>query len=221
MIDLAYDDVEVPFGKYRGYSLSWIAENDLRYLDWLATGTDWGSDYADLIEDVVLEVNRKRVGMAVRLDLTDHQNERLAQILFAVSAKMPIVRLEGGAGVGKTAVTGELAAELMLLGYRVRAMAVSYVATQVLAKSLARYKVQTATVAKMLGFTKSFVDGVEVYAHSSMTPRFAEECLKKKQALIVDECSMISDRDAKLLFETVRECGGLLVLVGDSRQLHP
>lgn len=27
--------VLVPFGKHRGRSLGWIAENDLKYLDWL------------------------------------------------------------------------------------------------------------------------------------------------------------------------------------------
>jgi hypothetical protein len=29
------ESVLLPFGKHRGRSLGWIAENDLRYLDWL------------------------------------------------------------------------------------------------------------------------------------------------------------------------------------------
>ena len=223
-IDQFFDlDDTVPFARYRGYTISEVARRDPDFLKWAWKNTDWGSANFEAIEAAL---ERERINKAANIsapNLTDHQQEKANKLLEVLKDDEPgIVRLEGGAGYGKSYVTQELARELILAGYEVNATAVSYVATQVLARQLDKYGVSCGTLARKFKFTKEYNDGVEVYAHSEDTPLAIHDLTDRKNVLIIDECSMIHNRDANVLFDIWnRENKGKIILVGDLKQLPP
>ena len=212
---------EIPFGKYRGELISDVAAKDPRYLRWLRDGTDYGTENRELIQAALQQADLAQIEAAPEIHLTAHQQECADKVLTAVADGAPIVRLEGGAGYGKSYATKEIANRLRRKGIAVQAMAVSYVATQVLAEQLDPYGVESATVARALKFDVSYENGEQIYHHSPDTAIVAQALLSPGNALIVDECSMINDRDANLLLEYAYNCGGHLILVGDSHQLPP
>ena len=48
----APEDVVMPFGKYKGRTLGWIADNDLLYLDWLASAEIRGHRLQQAVWDI-------------------------------------------------------------------------------------------------------------------------------------------------------------------------
>ena len=224
MIDLdSLSDIEeiISFGKYRGNSLKWVAENDARYLEWFRNGTDYGRENTEQIDEALAAARLAKVTAAPPIDLTEHQEERAEIIRAGIADGNNVLRLDGGAGYGKSYVTQDLAADAIRNGMTVRAMAVSYVATQVLAEQLEPLGVECGTCARMMRFTVRHEGGVEIYEHSENTYDVVAEMLRPGNMLIVDEASMVSDRDAAILIETARDLGGVLVLVGDAYQLPP
>jgi exodeoxyribonuclease-5 len=210
----------IPFGKFKGHSIMDIAEKNPSYLSWLAS-SEFGKDNKDAIQAAVIENSKAKIAEAPPMELTEHQLSCANHLLEAVKNGNHIVRLEGGAGYGKSFVTKYICTKLLDLGVVSKATAVSYVATQVLAEQLDPYGVGSATLARTLEFRVKREDGEEEYVHSDKTPQKAYELLGEGRALVVDEASMIKDLDAELLFNAVCEAGGLLVLVGDSHQLPP
>lgn len=217
--DLA--NLELHFGRFAGHTLVEVAKEDPNYFAWLQDISDWGADHADELAAARRVALREMVSDAPPVNLTKHQSDVVEQLLHSIDVGNRIVRLGGGAGVGKSYATRKLVVELAGRGYRSHAMAVSYVATQVLASQLDDYNCSTATVARSLHFNKEWKDGVETYEHSEDTMLAAKSLLKDGRALIVDECSMVSDRDADLLLETSAHSDGILILVGDPAQLPP
>ena len=221
--------MRIPFGKYRDQKLDDVAISDPGYLNWMlmasAQGTfthPWPEDNADAIrESLSGAAKRKAAQVRASLTLTDHQTEVAGALISAIFAGEQITHLSGGAGYGKSYVTAQVAIDLINAGYKVRATAVSYVATQVLAAQLDPCGVECATLARTLRFQKEFVEGQEIYSLSPDSPDYAREALSEGCALIVDECSMISNDIALFLFDTVKQYGGRLVLVGDGAQLPP
>lgn len=211
----------VPLGKYRGRTLKWVAENDARYLEWLRNGTNYGRDNAAQIDEALATARLAKVAAAPPINLTEHQEERAEIIRAGIAAGNNILRLDGGAGYGKSYVTQALAADAIRNGVTVRAMAVSYVATQVLAEQLEPLGVECGTCARMMKFTVLRDGGVETYEHSEDTYGAVAEMLLPGNMLVVDEASMVNDRDADLLLHTACDLGGALVLVGDAHQLPP
>ncbi len=228
-----YKNAYVPFGKYRDYSLFELIEEDIGYLDWMIRAygenffdadfiNDWLEENLGLLQQARSFRGQRLVAKAPPLSLTSHQMDVVDQIQDAIDRGLPIMRLEGGAGYGKSYATKAIAREAIRCGISVRACAVSYVATEVLRAQLDDIGVQCDTLAKTLLFEKVWKEDAEVYQHSDGTPYAAREVLADGSMLIVDECSMILDRDAHLLFETVKDGrAGTLVLVGDSFQLPP
>ncbi len=237
-----YDKVYVPFGKHRDRSILEVAQSDPGYLSWMRKAhredffdalfiVDWLDNNVDHFDGAVRVANQIKVAEAPVINLTDHQNDITDQILQFIGSGLPIVRLEGGAGYGKSYATRKIAAELIKNHYMVHAMAVSYVATEVLRTQLDDIGVNCGTLARQLGFTKKWDEDQEVYTHSGKTPAYARAMLKRGNALIVDECSMLKDEDAQLLYDTINDLAqqelrgeplhGRLILVGDSAQLPP
>ena len=224
--------IAIPFGKHRGSSLLHVAKVDPGYLEWMTRAynedffdseriADWLESYVELFGQAALVVAQDKAGAAPLATLTDHQQDVVDELEVFIKNGAPIVRMEGGAGYGKSYATRELSRDLTLDGNIVRATAVSYVATEVLRTQLDDIGVSCATLAKTLKFEKIWIEGDEIYQFSADTPEAARAVLKKGQVLIVDECSMISDDVAQLLFDTVNKHGGKLILVGDSAQLPP
>lgn len=219
------DNITVPFKRYRDMTISELAVKDPGYLRWALKKTDWGSNYQDAIEKALETSRMDKAQRAPEPDLTEHQREKANFLLDAIEGGMTIVRLQGGAGYGKSYVTRKLARDLILNGYEVNACAVSYVATQVLARQLEPLGVSCNTVASSFKFNKVHEGAAERYEHDEeKTPEAMRELVKRNRVLIIDECSMIHDRDADLLFDVHESLGddrGVIILVGDVRQLPP
>ena len=227
LLDVDLDDgdpdaLEVPFKRHRGKTVMELAleEDGPGYLRWAQKATDWGTTFSGTIDKALQRVVERKISEAPPLRLTSHQ-EQISDTLLLHAAPGSVLRLNGGAGYGKSYVTRKIATELAKRGYTCHAAAVSYVATQVLAQQLNPYGVESATIARTLKYTKRWENGNEVYEHSADTPREASALLSQGKALIVDECSMLAEQDANLLVSSVRRGGGLLVVVGDDAQLPP
>jgi exodeoxyribonuclease-5 len=219
--------IGIPYGKHRGTDAATLRRIDPGYCDWLlglvAKGDDgpmasWASDHED-------ELRPAPPPPASEFGLTPSQASAVEYLLSQVDAGKRIIRLQGGAGYGKSFTVAALAAELQNEhGYTPRACAVSYVATENLRKDLDRYGWTTATVARTIGLKKEIDKdtGKDQYLFDEVrTPEMLVKHLSEGNALVVDECSMINDQTAGWLFEAVQKRGGLLVLVGDERQLPP
>lgn len=226
---LLSNDCPVPFGKYRGMPINDLVRNDPSYAEWMISAYNsgkfdhpWIGDNLDTLRNALISHAQDMASeAAAALTLTPHQAEVAAALTSSILQGEPVVFLSGGAGYGKSYVTAQLAANLIDVGYTVRATAVSYVATQVLAQQLAPFGVECSTLARTLRFKKDFEEGQEVYSLSDDSPDYAREALEEGNVLLVDECSMISDDIAKFLFDAVHQHGGRLVLVGDAAQLPP
>ena len=215
--------ISVPFRRYRGQSLRDVAAQAPDYLLWAAENTDWGAQFYEEIQSAVRHAYAAQAAAVEPLPLTPHQLAQAEGILKAFSQHHPIVRLQGGAGVGKSYTVFHIVRQMLMDQHQVNASAVSYVATQVLNRQLKQLNVEARTLARNLKFTKGFDEetGAEVFDHSPETPLAAQELLDERRLLVIDECSMISDRDADLLLRAATEGYGKLLLVGDRFQLPP
>lgn len=222
----------IPFGKHRDRSLLDVAADNPGYLDWMLQAYEerffssdrintWIEDHRDLFADAKAQAGKALVEQADVVELTPHQHEVTDELLALIRNGEPVVRLEGGAGYGKSFATDRLVRELKMEGREVRACAVSYVATEVLRKQLDHLGVECGTIARTLRFEKVWNGDQALYQFSDETPMLAIKCLQPRQVLIVDECSMVNDDVADLLLKTARHHGGTLILVGDSAQLPP
>lgn len=225
--DLSNDDWELeetlPFRRYRGITIREVARTDPDYLQWALNATDFGREFAGPIRRALCaaSLDKADASCADDLPLTEHQRTCAEKLTRALEAGAHIVRLEGGAGYGKSFVTKDICRTLLKKGILPKATAVSYVATQVLAGQLDPIGVSSATLARTLKFEVKHENGEEVYQHSMETVYAARDVLSEGKALLVDEMSMVSDRDADLLINTANESAGHLILVGDSHQLPP
>lgn len=214
------------FGKYRGSLLSDIA-SDTSYLKWMlgVTGTGPVADFAAAHRGAILDILNAEANATAAtagpVTPTPHQQEVVDKLLRQIDAGASIVRLSGGAGVGKSYTVLKLLLELRTRGYQCRACATSYVATQVLAQQLEPYGFECATVARTIKLQKVFENGVEDYILTPDSYEAAAKALSPGNVLVVDECSMVSDTIGEALIDAARTRGGLLVFVGDECQLPP
>ena len=214
----------VPFGKHRGTDVRELAETAPDYLSWMLSNAEhpWVADNADAIREAIADVKSGKAAEASRaLTLTPHQQSAVSEVLSHFDDDNRVAALYGGAGYGKSYVTAGLVTELAKLGYTTRAMAVSYVASQVLAAQLDPFGVETGTVARTVKLEKVWNDDREDYVFTGDSQEQLNELLSERQALIVDEASMIDDAMADRLISTAERRGGRLILVGDDHQLPP
>lgn len=214
----------IPFGKYRDRSVADVAEHDAGYLQWLLAKADhpWVDENRDDLQATLRALAEAKSAALPPLTLTEHQQERINALIEHIEAGEPVIRLDGGAGYGKSYTVLGLLKELRAR-HRISAAAcaVSYVATQVLAEALEPHGFPCATVARTLKQSKVFNDGKEQYVLTPDSWAAASEALEDGKALVVDECSMINDEIADLLISTATRSEGTLILVGDQHQLPP
>ena len=225
----------IPFGKHAGTP---ITEVDRGYLGWCLKkyrqgGFDAGyvhsfmKDNEQLIDDLIN-------GAQQRLAEDDHEEYQLSPsqaeasegIVAAFDDGANFVRLQGGAGYGKSFAVRDVVRNLLRTGnYFIRAAAVSYVATQVLKSQLDRYDIECGTLAKTLKLHKRYIDRKEVYEVSEDTDDALMELFMargdKRSLLIIDEYSMINDEYATLMGNAAKQYGGAILVVGDLKQLPP
>jgi conjugative relaxase-like TrwC/TraI family protein len=122
-----------------------------------------------------------------------------AAVELILSTRDGIVGVQGYAGTGKTTALSAVRALAEEEGFEVRGFAPSAAAASVLEKEAG---ISSRTVAShLIEYARDDFDSVQ------------------SQLWIVDESSMLSNRDAERLIATARDAGARLVLVGDWDQL--
>jgi exodeoxyribonuclease-5 len=125
--------------------------------------------------------------------------------------------LQGYAGCGKTFLAAKIVDELKFLGYRVGLAAPTNKAAQVLRQSLSEMQedeeeVYVQTVHSLLRMRLvRYLDGSVEFVQKSKEP------ISGYDVLVIDECSMISDKFLNLLQQST----AYLLFLGDPAQLPP
>ena len=215
----------INFGKYRGQPVDQI--DDIGYLSWvLSTGSkdpysrvgEFVETYGDAIR---ARIRAHYAAAADRYTLTPSQQAVADELCAAlVNGDVPAARLDGGAGYGKSFTVAEVARQALLAGYEVNACAPSYVATQVLARSLDGLGVNTRTIASLCHLPKEEQEDRESYVVTEHSHEKMAGLLEPGKLLIVDEWSMGQDEVAEPLIRYTAQ-GGKLLGVGDRYQLPP
>lgn len=212
--------IQLTFGKHRGALLADVALREPGYLTWMIEKADEGTAYppvmryvddhrADIIEALKPQgLNASQAGAVATIT---------ADLLEGDAA---CYRLEGGAGYGKSFTVKAVVANAIGLGYKVRACATSYVATEVLKQQL-QGLAGCRTIASTLRLAKEEEEDRESYAVSQDTGTELRGLLGYQCLLVVDEYSMVNDELAGLMIAAAENHGGRLLVVGDLKQLPP
>ena len=228
MIGIELEMVRIPFGKHRGTPLS---EMDPGYLRWMLKKAKSADAWDGLVQfvsqnsDYINEILDPRVRVQkIKVDYQLSQSQAAAsdgieQTLLMGEASM--MRLEGGAGYGKSFTVLDVVRKAMHHGYEVHACATSYVATQVLCKHLEAYGIEPKTIASLLRLDKIEFEDQESYEAGENTPEALATIVGSGHLLIVDEYSMVNDEIAEMMMERANALGGKILAVGDLKQLPP
>ncbi len=210
---MSYDTHDyVGFGAHADKTWGELLRAKPDYLMWLRGKTD-DHDLADFLDDLFV----------VTLTLAEDQAQAanlITQHLLEGGSRC--FRLEGGAGYGKSYVVTDIAQRAKQLGYRVTGMATSYVASQVLAESLAPVGVPSATVARALCLVPDTTSAQEKYITSADTHSELDKLTADKSLIVVDEYSMIDDTVVGLIYSAMNHPAhsrSRLLVVGDPAQL--
>lgn len=168
--------------------------------------------------------------------LTKDQEIATAQISdFLKNPSATSSLLEGGAGVGKTFLLGQILQALDPVGLRAVA-APTHKAINVLRKKLDAFGVEwcqgfddytfngtdviTGTTAQLLGIAPVILEEQDTEVKFGKT---GKGILSKvmPQVVIIDEASMLGWRDFKALHDALKKAGCKLLAVGDAGQLPP
>jgi len=207
-----HPDDFIGFGKYKNKTWKQVKKLDPGYLMWMAGASE---DYP----------NRKKFIdslFTVELDLMPDQlaaAEVITEELLYGSHR--VHRLQGGAGFGKSWTVMEIAQRAKKAGFEVKAMANSYVATQVLAESLNPVGIEPMTIARALALRPDTTSFSESYGPSEDTQTYLDSLLASGNLLCVDEYSMCSDGVVELIYGKMNEPGNTskLLVIGDNKQL--
>ena len=220
-----------PFGKHAGTPVSdipvpyirWVIEAyDTYFFDngWVY---DWIKFNIDILRDIV-EGGQVRAVKAdtVTYDLSPSQANASNGIIDALATGTQFMRLEGGAGYGKSFAVRDIVKRAILAGWQIKATAVSYVATQVLSAQLDSYTIPCTTLARAIGLDKEYDGPREIYVMGDRS-RGALAALfnRPKTLLVIDEYSMINDEYAKAIGAAATQYEGAVLVVGDLKQLPP
>lgn len=214
-IEPSMDDA-IPFGKYAGTA---IREIDVGYIEWLLQNNShsWVEDHREVLNQALTYIDTTKIPA---LSLQPDQlaaSDRIAELL--IEGGETVARIQGAAGYGKSYTCQDIVLRAKLAGYRVRACATSYVATQNLAKDLDLYNVPCGTIARTLALRPEYHGMRETYGPSGATDYALRENLARNNLLIVDEYSMVDDTIGRLLVNAAAHYGGRLLVVGDVYQL--
>lgn len=209
-------DDQIPFGKHRGTA---IKELPVGYVDWMLDNMDstWVEDHREVLEQRLTYVDPTAVP---RYELAEDQQKASDEIFTSLfEDNNPVHRLQGGAGYGKSFACQDVVLRAKAAGYRVRACAPSYVATQNPAKDLEPLGVECGTIASTLRLDVVYDGPRETYVPGVDTDMQLAGFLKKERLLIIDEYSMVDDTIGRVLVEAAKTYGGRLLVVGDVYQL--
>lgn len=223
--DLSLSGIEIPFGKYRGTPLS---DLDDGYLHWMAKwqpDSGWVSEWMDENRSIIIEILRQRSISKIRdmpeVTLSESQQAAVDAIdeHLLKASDNHVMRLQGGAGYGKSFATNAVVINAIRQGYQVRGCATSYVATQVLRQQLDPLGVECGTIASTIRLQPNYEGSKETYEITPDTYDVLPELLARGHLLIVDEYSMVEDTIGKMFVDYANACGGKLLVVGDANQL--
>lgn len=209
----------IPFGKHYGKDVNDVFITNPDYLRWMLNNADhwWVSENRQELEDL-FSVDTDNL----EYTLSDSQAAASSQIVNELTKPdgPRMVRLQGGAGYGKSFTTTDIAAKLVNSGYSVKGMAASYVATQQLGKSLDPVNCPSSTIARALALAPVYDGPKERYEPTPDTDMRLRQLFNGKSAVIVDEYSMVGDDIAALLKKGLTMCPkSKLLVVGDMYQL--
>ena len=220
-----------PFGKHAGTRVSdipvpyvrWVIEAyDTKFFE-MGWVREWIDDNIDILRDIV-EGGQVRAVKAdtFTYDLSPSQANASNGIVDALASGTQFMRLEGGAGYGKSFAVRDIVKRAILAGWQIKATAVSYVATQVLSGQLDSYTIPCTTLARAIGLDKEYDGPREIYVMGDRS-RGALAALfnRPKTLLVIDEYSMINDEYAKAIGAAATQYEGAVLVVGDLMQLPP
>ncbi len=221
----------IHFGQKRGTDLDAI--EDAGYLGWILTQNsgragEFAAWYGDEIRERVRQIHREVGARARRLsDYSLNKSQATASTVIdteLLHGDRNAFRLDGGAGYGKSFVTRDIAIRARQLGWDVKAMASSYVASQVLAQQLDGVA-STGTIASMCRLSKVRNQDVETYEVVSDSIERMHDLLASgetgRNLVIVDEGSMVGDDIGRPMLDLAHRVDGKLLVVGDRYQLPP
>lgn len=230
------------FGRHRGETLYDLGGDLVSYLTWCKRTCNEGEAsytlrsfcrvYADLIDAVLshpdiiahalsaeeLEVDENSMSKGQTRcykeipDLVQKNFERG----FASA-----IRVQGGAGTGKTYAVRAVLCALVEKGYYVNGIwAPSYVATCALESALLPLTLPVKTLAKGLKLRRVEIDADVYFLPTDKTDKVLD-AFQPHHVIVVDECSMISDELALRILHAVLRVGAHLIMVGDRHQFPP
>ena len=209
---LYHPDDFIGFGKYKNKTWKQVKELDSGYLMWMAGASDDYPDRKEFIDSL----------FTVELDLMPDQKAAAESITEELlHGPHRVYRLQGGAGYGKSYTVMEVAQRAKKAGFNVKAMANSYVATQVLAESLNPVGIEPMTIARALALRPDTTSFSESYGPSEETEAAVSHLLENGNLLCIDEYSMNSDTVVELVYGKMNEPGNTskLLVIGDNKQL--
>lgn len=215
------------FGKYRDLRIDEVDPGYLNCCLSMATKDpygfvgSWAEENRETIEEVIRDATRQKMLLNIpEYTLSPSQAEAVAAIdLNLIMGDAPVMRLQGGAGYGKSFATMDVVRRAIENGLTVNACATSYVATEVLREQLDPLGVNCGTIARMIRLEPKLDGPNETYIQSEETIPSVYDLLQPGKLLIVDEYSMVSDEIARLFLDTAISNNGKLLVVGDAHQL--
>lgn len=210
----------IPFGKkHYGEDATDVFLSDPDYIRWLLDAADhwWVDENREELEALFKPKSDIR-GDYTLSDSQRSASETSIEQLFEKGKR--VVRIQGGAGYGKSFVTLDVALEAIDRGYRVTGIATSYVASQELAKSLSKANCKAGTIARTLSLAPVYSGKKERYEETSKTWDSLDKLFGGLSLVIIDEYSMVEDSIARLLRQgLVENPNSRLLIVGDIYQL--
>lgn len=219
--------MKITFGKYKGRQLE---EIDPGYLSWMLAMAErdpdsfvgaWATDHViDIKAAITHQAKQKLESNMPEFTLSDSQQVAVDKIVATLlDGDHNVMRLQGGAGYGKSFATLAVVEAAMHRNFTVKACATSYVATQVLLQMLDPVGIDCGTIASKIKLSPVYEGSKEVYEQTPDTLPSIHELLAFGNLLIVDEYSMVSDDIAELFLRAASSQGGKLLVVGDAKQL--
>lgn len=158
------------------------------------------------------------------MKLTTSQKQAIEKIEFFIKSNERFFTLMGRGGTGKTTIIGEVLKERYRNTYTV--CSVSHVATKILSNSVKNKTGLTpiySTVASIFGLRPQGEKGFQLTDVKTLL-KYSKQDIHKSydcDLLILDECSMISQKVFERIEEIAELCGFKVIFMGDPAQLPP
>lgn len=147
--------------------------------------------------------------------LTDDQKKALGEIIEFINGTKNAHTLIGFAGTGKTTLTKEVRNYARIKELAVVGVAPTHKAVKILQQSLnTNAYTPTMTIAKLLNVMKE-----QSYVGTKNFRSDGTSKIEQYDLVLVDECSMISDDDVKIILMHVKKSNKKVLFIGDRAQI--